>query len=110
MLLGKQHRGNEVVGITLELRAPKPEQDFVILVKNQTVLRAVDSKLVERRPHLGRESEIGRGPLLFGDDDSQFIHDLSFAYALEKRAHKAVGDHLRIVSASETPQFWRSRG
>ena len=90
VLSRKQQRGNKVVGIALELRAPKAQQDFVILVENKTVLRAVDPKIMERGPHLGRESEIRRGPLLFADDHPKLIHDLSFAYALEKRAGKSV--------------------
>src|SRR5438270_5633735 len=52
MLFRKQHWGNEVVGVTLEFRAPKPEHDFVILIENETILWAVDAKLVKQRAHL----------------------------------------------------------
>ena len=63
MLPGKQHGRNKVIGIALELRATKAEQDFVILVEDQTVFWAVDAKVVQRGTHLRRESEIGGGPL-----------------------------------------------
>jgi hypothetical protein len=33
MLLRKQHRRNKVIGVTLELRAAKPQHDLVILIE-----------------------------------------------------------------------------
>ena len=69
--------------------------------KDKTVLWAVDAKLVNRGPHLGRESEIGRGLLAFADHDAKLVHNLVFTYPLESRADKAVCNHQRIVGGQE---------
>ncbi len=90
MLLRKERRGNEFVSIALEFPPAKPDQDLVILVKDQAVFRAIDPELVHGRAHLGGEREIGRGPLVLADQDSEFINDLRFIDAFEQRAPKAV--------------------
>src|SRR6266478_3882454 len=99
MLLRELCRGDEYIGVALELLAAKPDQDFMVLVKNQAVLRTVDAKLVDRRPQLGRKSEVSRCSLFLADDDSQFIHDLAFVYLLQDRADKPVRDHVRRIGS-----------
>ena len=47
MLLGKQHRRNERVSVALVFLAAKLDQNFVVLIEDETVLRAIDAKLVE---------------------------------------------------------------
>lgn len=101
MLLRKQHRRNQVVRIALEFLAAKPKHNFVALIKNETVFRTIDSKLVDQRPHLGRKSKIGGGPLFLKNHNSELIHNLSFAYPFEKRTYEAVCDHLRIIASQE---------
>src|SRR2546425_2891 len=98
MLLRENHRGNELLDVALEPPASKLDQCLLILIKNQTVFRAIDTKLMERGTHLRREGEIGGRALLFTNDDSQFIDDLAFVHALEKGTYKAVRDHLRRIA------------
>ena len=76
-------RGHELLDVALQPPASKLDQCLVILIKNQTVFLAIDTKLMDRGPHLRREREIGRGTLLFTNDDSQFICDLAFVQPLE---------------------------
>ena len=90
-----------MVGVALEFRAAKLEQGFVILVKNQAVLRPVDAKLMDRRAHLGGEGEIGSSSLLLADDNAKLVYNLGFSDAFEKRAHKSVGDDLGIIARQE---------
>src|SRR2546425_8672849 len=98
ILLRETHWGDELLEIALEPAASKLDQCLLILIKNQTVFLAINSNLMERGPHLRRESEIGGRALLFTNDDSQFIHDLVLSHPLEKRTHKAVRDHLRRIA------------
>src|SRR6267143_7284204 len=101
MLLRKYHRRNELLGVALESSAAQLDQDFMILVEDQAVLRTVDSQFVNQRPHLCRESEIGGHSPLFTDDDPNFIHDFAFAYLLETRAHKPIRDHIGRIAGQK---------
>ena len=52
VLLREYHRRNELLGITLERGAAQLDQRFVILIEDETVLCAIDAKLMERGTHL----------------------------------------------------------
>src|SRR5207247_7508738 len=101
MLLREHHRGDELLEVAPVSLASKLDQCLLILIKNKTVFRAIDTKLMEQGTHLRREGEIGGRALLFRNDHSQFIYDLAFVHTLEKRADKAIGDHLRRLAAQK---------
>ena len=50
---------------------------------------------MERWTHLRRKREIGSAPLLFTDNDSQFVYDLGFTHTLKSRTRIAICDDLR---------------
>src|SRR2546425_4120951 len=56
---GHDHRRDELLSVALEPGAAKLDQCLLILIENQTVVRAVDTKLMELRAHLRGESKIG---------------------------------------------------
>ena len=87
-----------MIGVALELRAAKPEHNLVIVIEDETVLGAVDAKLVERGTHLGREGEIGGGPFRIRDDHSKLIHNIFFTSSLEKRAGKPVSNYPNTIA------------
>ena len=101
ILLCDGHRRDEMLDVALEPRAAKLDERLLILIENKTVLRAIDTKLMERGTHLRRESEIGRRPLLFANDNSQFIDDFVLAHALEKRTRESIRDHLGRFAGQE---------
>src|SRR5213594_3329050 len=101
MLLRENHRGNELLDVALEPPASKLDQCLLILINDKTVFRAIDTELMDRGTHLRREGEIGCGAFFFANDDSKFIHYLAFAHPLEKRADKAVCDHLRRIGGQK---------
>src|SRR6266403_1267211 len=48
--------------------------------------------------HLRRKGEIGSGALLFRNNYAKLINDFGFTNAFKNRTHKAVRDHLGVVS------------
>ena len=106
ILRRKNHRRDKLLSVALEPPASKLDQRLLVLIKKQAVLRAIDTKLMQRGTHLRREGKVGGRALLFIDDDSQFIHDLTFVDPLQKGADKTVRDHLRRIAR----QKLRDRG
>src|SRR6266446_2211015 len=98
ILLGSSHRRDEVFEVALKSGPPKLNQGFMILIKDKTVCRTVNPKLMERWTHLRRESEIGCGAPFFTDDDSQLIDDFGFAHTSEKWTHKPMSDYVGRVA------------
>src|SRR6266704_3186959 len=98
MLPCDQYRADEVLEVAFEPGSVKLDKRLLILIKNKTICRTVDAKLMQRGAHLRREGEIGGSALLFTDDDSQFIDDFPFAHPLEKRTYKPARDYLRRLA------------
>src|SRR5215831_1510990 len=73
----------------------------MIGIQDESVVRAVDSALVERRSNLRREREVGRRPFILADDDPQLIDNIRLTDPLEKRACKSMRDHMRRVGGEE---------
>src|SRR5579862_6607403 len=93
MLLGEVDRRNKLVRIALVLAAAELENDIVVLVQHQAVLRTKNPKLVNRRPHLRRKTEIRSGALVLREDYAKLIDNIGFVDALQQRANKAVRNH-----------------
>jgi hypothetical protein len=73
----------------------------VILVNDQTILRAVDPEFLEQRFHSGGEGEVSRSSLFLEDHNSKLIHNLGLAYRFENRTSKATCNDLGIVAGEE---------
>src|SRR5262249_54551317 len=101
MLPGKQKRRHELIAVALKTLSGEPDQDVVIVIQHQSILRAKKAQLVNRWTHLGREREIGRYALLLGYDDPKLVDDLCFAHAPEKRARKTVRDNTRSIGSEK---------
>src|SRR5690242_637459 len=101
MLLGKCYWRNEFICEANKFLAAKLDQDFVILVKKQTVLWTIDSKFVHQGSDLRRERKIGRCQAFIADDHTQFVQDLGFVAPPEKRASKTIRNHLRRITTQK---------
>src|ERR1051326_1641598 len=101
MLLCKHHGRNERLAGAGVPRPLKVDHRLLILIENQTVLRAIDTKLMNRGTHLRGESEVSRGARLFGDDDSHLVDDLAFAQALKKRTGEPMRNYPRRIAGQK---------
>src|SRR6266566_2805039 len=101
MLLCDHYRADKVLEVAFEPGSVKLDKRLLILIKNKTICRSIDTKLMQRGTHLRREGEIGGGALLLTDDDSQFIDDFLFTYTLEKRTHKSVRNYPGRLGGQE---------
>src|SRR5262245_35985888 len=86
MLRRKNHRGDKFLAIALKPAASKPDHRVLVIIKNEPVLGAIDTKLMYRRAHLRRKGEICGRPLRISNDDPKFVHDILFAHLLKRRA------------------------
>src|SRR5437667_219511 len=101
ILFRKYHWRDEILDVAREPPSSESDQRLMILIKNEAVFRAIDSKLMDRRTHLRREGEIGCGALLIANDHPEFIDYLVFVYPLQEGAYKAICDHPRRIAGQK---------
>src|SRR6516162_8319532 len=101
MLPCDAHRRDELFEVACQPGAAKRNQRLLVLIENQAVFRTIQTKLMERRAHLRRKSEVGRGALLLSDDHPQLIDDLRLSHAPQQWTSEAGRNHLRRLAGQE---------
>src|SRR6267378_6938587 len=89
----EHYRGNELLRVALEPGAAKPDECLLILVKNEAVLRTVDTKLVKRGTHLRRKGEVRGVLVVVGDNHPQLVDNVGFAHAFQEGTDDAMRDY-----------------
>src|SRR6266513_975988 len=85
MLPGENHRGDDLLAVALEPLTSQLDHRVLIMIKDETVLRAIDTKPMDRGSHLRGEGEIGSRTFRIANDDPEFVDDVAFPHLREKR-------------------------
>ena len=93
VLSPKVKGGNELVEIALIIFARGFNQDLMLMIREQGILRPVNPELMQRRVDLGRKGEISRCPMAVGYDYTEFIDNVGFPDTFKKAAGKSQRNH-----------------
>src|SRR5579859_4278834 len=92
ILFGKDGGRRKLLDVAGKPSAAKLYKRLVVLIHQNAVLCAKDSKLVHGRPDLRRKRKVSRNAVLFGDDDAQLVDQFGFAKLAENGAREPVCD------------------
>jgi hypothetical protein len=101
ILLGEGNRVYELLSMTDISLAAQLNERFLVLIENKAVLLAINSELMQSRPHLGRKSKIGSRAFVVADNDSQVIDNFLFAHAPENWTGESISHQLGSAAVDE---------